>query len=262
MIYFIGAGPGDAELITVKGMRLLGACDVVIYAGSLVNPEILKYAKKDAKIYDSSCLNLEAIIEIMRKAHNRGQDVARLHTGDPSIYGAIREQMEKLNELGIPYKVCPGVSSLTAAAAVLKKELTVPGVSQTVIVTRMGGRTPVPDRESLKSLAEPKATMAIFLSADKIKKVVEELADSYNPDTPAAVVYKATWPEQKVVVGTLKDISKKAKEAGIEKTAIILVGDFLEGKYEYSRLYHTAFSHGFRAAGNSCGKPGCREGMP
>ncbi|MCR4429577.1 MAG: precorrin-4 C(11)-methyltransferase [Tepidanaerobacteraceae bacterium] len=261
MIYFIGAGPGDAELITVKGMRLLGACDVVIYAGSLINPEILKYAKKDAEFHDSSRLNLEEIIEIMKKACEGGQDVARLHTGDPSIYGAVREQMERLDELGIGYEVCPGVSSFTAAAAVLKKELTVPGVSQTLIITRLGGRTPVPEGESLKSLAKHGASMAIFLSADMIDKVIDELTNSYGPDTPAAVVYKATWPEQKIVMATLKDMPQRAKQAGIDRTAIILVGDFLGKKYERSMLYHSAFSHGFRTAEKYIAKPAHREGM-
>ncbi|MCL6560057.1 MAG: precorrin-4 C(11)-methyltransferase [Firmicutes bacterium] len=262
MIYFIGAGPGDAELITVKGARLLGSCDVVIYAGSLVSPEVLKYAKKSAEIHDSSRMNLEEIIEIMKEAHEMNKDVARLHTGDPCIYGAIREQMEKLDELGISYEVCPGVSSFTAAAAVLKKELTVPGVSQTVILTRMEGRTPVPCAESLKSLAVPGAAMAIFLSAGMIEKVAGELLESYGTDTPAAVVYKATWPEQKVIEGTLKDIPDKARQAGINKTAVILVGDFLGERYECSKLYHAGFSHGFRDAGKCCGKPELREETP
>ncbi|MCX6089252.1 MAG: precorrin-4 C(11)-methyltransferase [Candidatus Atribacteria bacterium] len=246
MIYFIGAGPGDVELITVKGKNLMGICDVIIYTGSLINHEILRYAKNEAKTFDSSCLHLEEIIEIMKKAQETGLDVARLHTGDPTIYSAIREQMEKLDEIGLPYEVIPGVSSLAAAAAVLKKELTVPGVSQTIIITRVGGRTPIPAEENLEFLAERGATMAIFLSVDRIEKIATDLAKSYGPDMPAAVVYKATWPEQRVVIGTLRNIAEKTKGQAIDRTALVLVGNFLDGKFEFSRLYHPDFSHGFR----------------
>lgn len=246
MIYFIGAGPGDVELITVKGKKLLESCDVVIYAGSLVNPELLKHAKDEAKIYNSAMMNLEEIIDIMKDAFERGVDVARLHTGDPSIYGAIREQMEALDKLAIPYEVIPGVSSFSAAGAVLKRELTVPGQSQTIILTRVEGRTPVPENESLKALAQHKATMAIFLSINQIEKIAGDLAKVYGPDAPAAVVYKATWEDQKIVEGTLSDIAEKVKEAGIQKTALILVGNFLGDEYDFSCLYDKTFSHEYR----------------
>ncbi len=246
MIYFIGAGPGDVELITVKGQRLLKSCDVVVYAGSLVNPQILKQAKHGAKIYNSASMNLEEIIDVMKKAFENGQAVARLHTGDPSIYGAIREQMEALEGLNIPYEVIPGVSSFAASSAVLKRELTVPGKSQTVILTRAEGRTPVPEEENLKALAQHKATMVIFLSVDKIEKIAGQLAEAYGSHTPAAVVYKATWDDQKIVCGTLADIAAKVKKEGINKTALILVGDFLGDEYEVSCLYDKHFSHGYR----------------
>ena len=246
MIYFIGAGPGDVELITVKGKKLLESCDVVIYAGSLVNPELLKYAKDGAKIYNSAAMNLEEIIDAMKNAFEKGADVARLHTGDPSIYGAIREQMEALDKLSIPYEVIPGVSSFSAASAVLKRELTVPGQSQTIILTRVEGRTPVPEEESLKALAQHKATMAIFLSINQIEKIAGDLAKVYGPDAPIAVVYKATWEDQKIVQGTLSDIAEKVKEAGICKTALILVGNFLSDEYDFSCLYDKTFSHEYR----------------
>lgn len=246
MIYFIGAGPGDVELITVKGKKLLESCDVVIYAGSLVNPELLKYAKDGAKIYNSAAMNLEEIIDVMKDAFEKGADVARLHTGDPSIYGAIREQMEALDKLAIPYEIIPGVSSFSAASAVLKRELTVPGQSQTIILTRAEGRTPVPEEESLKALAQHKATMAIFLSINQIEKIAGDLAKFYGPDAPAAVVYKATWEDQKIVEGTLSDIAEKVKEAGICKTALILVGNFLGDEYDFSCLYGKTFSHEYR----------------
>lgn len=249
MIYFIGAGPGDPELITVKGMKLIKSCKVIIYAGSLVNPEVIKYAKKDAVIYDSSRMDLEAIINVIKKAHEEGLDVARIHTGDPSIYGAIREQMERLKNLGIPYEVVPGVSSFTAAAAVLKRELTVPEISQTVIITRAAGKTPVPERENIKSLAQHRATMAVFLSVDKIEKIAADLKESYGEDTPAAVVYKATWEDQEVITAPLADIAKKVRERKISKTAVILVGDFLGDRFEFSKLYDSTFTHGFRAGG-------------
>ncbi|WP_213975660.1 precorrin-4 C(11)-methyltransferase [Tepidanaerobacter acetatoxydans] len=246
MIYFIGAGPGDVELITVKGKKLLESCDVVIYAGSLVNPELLKYAKDGAKIYNSAAMNLEEIIDAMKNAFEKGADVARLHTGDPSIYGAIREQMEALDKLSIPYEVIPGVSSFSAASAVLKRELTVPGQSQTIILTRVEGRTPVPEEESLKALAQHKATMAIFLSINQIEKIAGDLAKVYGSDAPIVVVYKATWEDQKIVEGTLSDIAEKVKEAGICKTALILVGNFLSDEYDFSCLYNKTFSHEYR----------------
>lgn len=246
MIYFIGAGPGDPELMTVKGARLLGRCHVVIYAGSLVNPKVLDYARHDSIIYDSAGMNLEEVIEVIQRAHSQGQDVARVHTGDPCIYGAIREQMVSLDKLHIPFEVIPGVSSFTASSAALQRELTLPGASQTVIITRAEGRTPVPAGEDLKSLAKAKATMAIFLSVDKIQRVVEDLAGSYRLTTPVAVVYKATWEDQKIVRGTLENIAKKVEREGIQKTALILVGDFLGDEFEYSKLYDKGFTHGYR----------------
>lgn len=246
MIYFIGAGPGDVEFITVKGKRLLESCDVIIYAGSLINPQLLEYAKEDAKIYNSASMNLEEIVDVMKATFDKGLDVARLHTGDPGIYGAIREQMEALDDFEIPYEVIPGVSSFTAAGAVLKRELTVPGQSQTIILTRVEGRTPVPKEENLKALAWHKATMAIFLSVDKIEEIAAELAQAYGPYAPAVVVYKATWEDQKIVSGTLSDIAEKVREAGIKKTALILVGEFLGDEFDFSCLYDKAFSHGYR----------------
>lgn len=247
MIYFIGAGPGDVELITVKGAKIIQSCDVIIYAGSLVNVDLIKkYAKDDAKIYDSSKMNLDEIIDVMKKASKEDKDVARVHTGDPAIYGAIREQMVKLGALNISYKVIPGVSSFCAAAAVLGRELTVPDVSQTVIITRSAGRTPVPEGESIASLAKHEATMAIFLSIGRIEEVVEELKTSYSSDTPVAVVYKATWQDEKKIVGTLDDIADKVRSEGIKKTALILVGDFLGDKGSFSKLYDPNFSHEFR----------------
>jgi len=250
MIYFIGAGPGDPELITVKGANLISQCQVIIYAGSLVNLEVVnKYKDEDAVVYDSAKMDLEDIIDVMKKATEEGKDVARVHTGDPSIYGAIREQMEQLKKLDIPYEVIPGVSSFTAAAAVLKQELTVPEVSQTVIVTRAEGRTPVPVEENLSALAKARATMAIFLSVGRIEKVVEELIPSYGDDTPVAVIYKASWEDEQIVLGTLKDIAQRVKEKEIKKTAMILVGDFLREEYNKSYLYDTNFTHGYRKGG-------------
>lgn len=247
MIYIIGAGPGDVELITVKGAKKIAECDVIIYAGSLVNLDLVKkYAKEDAKIYDSAKMDLDEIIDVMQKAFSKNKDVARVHTGDPAIYGAIREQMIRLEELNIPYEVIPGVSSFCGAAAALKRELTVPDVSQTVIITRAAGRTPVPKGESLTSLAKHKATMAIFLSVAKIKRIVEELKSSYSSDTPVAVVYKATWKDEKKIIGTLDNIVTKVKKEGINKTALILVGDFLGDKGSFSKLYDPGFSHEFR----------------
>lgn len=246
MIYFIGAGPGDPELITLKGMKIIQACDVIIYAGSLVNKEILKYAKPEAEIYDSALMNLDEIIELMVKSHKEKKDVARIHTGDPAIYGAIHEQIKRLEEKNIDYEVIPGVSSFLAAAAVLKKELTIPEITQTVIITRIGGRTKVPPKEDLKDLSRHKATMAIFLSVQDIDNVVLELKEGYEETTPVAVVYKATWEDQMIVTGTLNDILQKVKSKGINKTAMILVGDFLKDVKSYSKLYDREFSHSFR----------------
>ncbi|MBZ4645482.1 MAG: precorrin-4 C(11)-methyltransferase [Clostridia bacterium] len=248
MVYFIGAGPGDPELITIKGQRLIKEADVIIYAGSLVNREVLNGAKENVEIYNSAGMTLEEVLEVMRKAEAEDKTVARVHTGDPSIYGAIREQMDALDEMGIRYEVVPGVSSFVAAAAALKKEFTLPGVSQTVILTRLEGRTEVPEGEQLRSLARHGASMAIFLSVGMIDRVVEELLEGYPPDTPVAVVQKASWPDQKIVIGTLKDIAQKVKNENITKTAQIVVGDFLGNDYELSKLYDKTFSHEFRSA--------------
>lgn len=246
MVHFIGAGPGDPELLTIKGKRLIDEADVIIYAGSLVNPQVLKDAKKTAQIYNSASMTLDEVIEVMKTAESKGRTVARVHTGDPAVYGAHREQMDRLDELGIEYDVVPGVSSFLATAAVLKKEYTLPGVSQTVILTRMEGRTPMPEGEKLADLAKHQATMIIFLSVGQIELLSETLRESYSQDTPAAVVYKATWEDQKIVIGTLKDIAEKVKAAGITKTALTVVGGFLGDEYELSKLYDKHFTHEFR----------------
>jgi precorrin-4/cobalt-precorrin-4 C11-methyltransferase len=247
MINFIGAGPGDVDLITVKGRRILEDADVVIYAGSLVWDEHLKFCKKECELHNSASMTLEEVIDVMIKAEKLGKKTVRLHTGDPSIYGAIREQMDLLNEQNIAYDVIPGVSSFTASCAAIKREFTLPNVSQTVIITRMEGRTPVPVNEDLELLAAHKCSMAIFLSVQDIEKVVEKLVKGYQRvDVPVAVVYKATWPEQKIVYGTLGDIAEKVKKENISNFSQILVGDFIEGAYERSLLYHPEFTHAFR----------------
>ena len=221
MIHFIGAGPGDPELLTIKGKRLIDRADVIIYAGSLVNKAVLADRKPEAEVYNSAYMTLEEVTEVMKKADEKGQDVARVHTGDPSIYGAIREQMDILEALKIDYEVIPGVSSFLAAAASMKKEYTLPGVSQTVILTRMEGRTPVPEKEKIISLAKHGATMILFLSVNKIDVMVRLIQDSYRMDTPVAVVYKASWPEEKIIYGTLETIADKVKSEGITKTALV-----------------------------------------
>lgn len=245
-VYFIGAGPGDPELLTIKGKRLLEEADVIIYAGSLVNPQLLEAAKPGCSIYDSAGMTLEQVIETMREASGGGMSIARLHTGDPSIYGAIREQIDELDRLGIECEVVPGVSSFTASAAALKKEFTLPDISQTVICTRLEGRTPVPESESLESLASHRASMAIFLSVHMIDEVARRLIPHYGESAPVAIVQKASWSDQKIVTGTLSNIAEKAREAGIEKTAQILVGEFLGDEYSRSKLYDPDFSHGYR----------------
>ncbi len=247
-VYFIGAGPGDPKLITLKGHEIIKSADVIIYAGSLVNPEVIGHRKEDALVYNSASMTLKEVLEVMKEAIDKGLTVARVHTGDPSIYGAIREQMDALDELSIEYEVIPGVSSFVASAAALKKELTLPEVSQTVILTRMEGRTPVPQRESLKSLASHQATMAIFLSVHMIEEVVEELLSSYSKETPVAVVQKASWQDEKIVVGTLDNIAEKVRESKITKTAQILVGYFLGNEYALSKLYDEGFAHEYRDA--------------
>lgn len=249
MIHFVGAGPGAPDLITLRGAKLLGEAGMIIYAGSLVNPELLKLAPSGCEIYNSASMTLDEVIERLKSAHDRGMDAVRLHTGDPSIYGAIREQMDRLKELGIPYDVTPGVSSFCAAAAAAGAEYTLPSVSQTVIITRMEGRTPVPQREKLSSLASHQASMALFLSSGLMESTCAALLEGgYPPDTPAAVVYKASWPEQKVLRGTIATIAAQAEAENIHNTALILIGRFLGNDYELSKLYDASFSHGFRAA--------------
>ena len=247
-VYFVGAGPGDPELITLKGKAVIERCPVIIYAGSLVNPAILSWAMPGAARHDSASMTLDEVIAVVAKARDAGYDVARVHTGDPAIYGAIAEQMQRLDELGIEYEVVPGVSSFLASAAVLRKELTAPGVTQTVILTRMGGRTPAPPREDLEHLAKIGATLVIFLSVDKLRDAIARLSPAYGYDTPVRVVYRATWPDQKIVEGTLADIADKVEAAGITKTALIFVGRALLGATEASRLYDKTFSHGYRKA--------------
>ncbi len=246
MVYFVGAGAGDPELLTIKGKRLIDNADVVIYAGSLVNPEVLKDVKKDCAVYDSAGMNLEEVIEVMKEAEAEGKTTVRVHTGDSSIYGAIREQLDALDKLNIEHEVVPGVSSFLAAAAAMQKEYTLPDVTQTVILTRMEGRTPVPERESIEELAKHRATMVLFLSVGMIDELVVKLKTSYPETTPVAVVYKASWPDQKIIYGTLSDIAAKVKEAGIKKTALVTVGDFLGNEYELSKLYDKTFTHEYR----------------
>lgn len=248
-VYFIGAGPGDPDLITVKGARIVEQAEVIIYAGSLVNPEVLNRKKSSAEVFNSASMTLDEVIQVMEAGVAKGHTIARVHTGDPSIYGAIREQMDRLDQLNISYEVIPGVSSFVAAAAALKKELTLPEVSQTVILTRLEGRTPVPETETLKSLASHRATMAIFLSVHMIEKVVADLvAGGYSEETPIAVVQRASWEDEKKVIGTLADIGERVKAAGINKTAQILVGGFLGDEYALSKLYDAGFTHEYRQA--------------
>lgn len=249
-VYFIGAGPGDPELITVKGQRIVKEADVIIYAGSLVPKEVIDCHKEGAEIYNSAFMNLDEVIEVMVKAIKENKKVARVHTGDPAIFGAHREQMDILDTYGIEYEVIPGVSSFLASAAAIKKEFTLPNVSQTVICTRLEGRTPVPEKESLESLASHRASMAIFLSVHMIAEVVKKIATHYPMTTPIAVVQRATWQDQKIVIGTLENIEEKVKAANISKTAQILVGDFLGNEYEKSKLYDKTFSHEYRKGSN------------
>ncbi|AAB85108.1 precorrin-3 methylase [Methanothermobacter thermautotrophicus str. Delta H] len=243
----MGAGPGDPELITLKAVRALRGADVVIYAGSLVNRDILEYAPEDAEVHNSAHMNLEEITDIMVEACRAGKTVARVHTGDPSIYGAIKEQIRVLEKNSIPYTIIPGVSSVFAAAATLNTELTLPEVSQTVIITRPAGRTPVPPGEDLEELAVHGSTMCIFLGVHMIEDVAEKLMTHYPPDTPVAVVKRASWPDEEVVRGTLSDIAERVRAAGISKTAMIIVGSVLEpGDFKPSKLYDAGFSHEYR----------------
>ena len=246
-VIFIGAGPGDPDLITVKGRKVIEKADVIIYAGSLVNKEVLSPSKKECEIHNSAYLNLEETIDIMAKAINEDKLVARVHTGDPAIYGAIGEQIRELKKLNIEYEIIPGVSSLFGTASALEAELTIPEVSQSVIITRPAGRTPKKELESIKSFSKHKATMCIFLGISMIDKVVDELLEGYSEDTPVAVVKKATWPDQEIIRGSLKDIASKVKKANITKTAMIVVGDVLEpGDFTPSKLYDANFKHEYR----------------
>ena len=250
MVHFVGAGPGAPDLITLRGAELLKQADVIIYAGSLVNPALLELAREDCEIHNSAKMTLEQVIGVMKQAEAAGCTTVRLHTGDPRVYGAIREQMDALDELGISYDDVPGVSSFCGAAAALRAEYTLPGVSQSVIITRLAGRTPVPEAESLSSMASHGASMAVFLSGGMLDRVQEELlkGGTYTEDTPAALVYKATWPEEKTVRCTVGTLAQAGEAHGISKTALVLVGNFLDSPYEKSKLYDPAFTTEFREA--------------
>ena len=249
MVHFVGAGSGAADLITLRGAKLLKEADVIIYAGSLINPALLNMAKESAEMHNSACMTLDEVIAEIQKAEQLGKTTLRLHTGDPCIYGAIREQMDRLTALGIQYDVCPGVSSFCGAAAALRAEYTLPNVSQSVIITRMAGKTSVPERESIASFAAHGATMVIFLSTGLLNELSRELIKGgYAPSTPAAIVYKATWPEEKVMRCTIDTLADTAKQNGITKTSLIIVGNCLEGDYSLSRLYAADFSTAFREA--------------
>jgi precorrin-4/cobalt-precorrin-4 C11-methyltransferase len=250
-VYFVGAGPGDPELLTVKAQRLLKESKICIYAGSLVSPQVLALLPKDAETHDSARLDLEQITALFRDARARGIDVVRLHTGDPSIYGAIGEQMNELDKLGIQYEVVPGVSSFQAAAAALKTELTAPEIAQTIILTRTAGRTPMPSEQDLDALAKTHSTLCIFLSVHGLAEVAATLANHYGKDCSAAVVYKASWPDEVIVRGTLADIAKKTEAAGIKKTAMIVVSRALSRNITVSKLYDPSFTHEFRAGRQS-----------
>jgi precorrin-4/cobalt-precorrin-4 C11-methyltransferase len=250
-VYFVGSGPGDPELITLKAKKLVEQADVIIYSGSLFNPKNLEYARKDAKLYDAAIIDREKIYQILRDAAKEGKLAIRFHDGDPALFSTIREQIDKLEGDGIKCKVIPGVTALLGAAADLNLELTLPGITQTVIVTRAELRTPVPERESISELARHGATMAFYLSVHLIGDIVKELlkGGAYTEKTPAAVVYRATWDDEKIIKGTLGDIVKKTREARIIKTALIIVGDVIApAKYEYSKVYDAGFTHGYRKA--------------
>ncbi len=252
MVHFVGAGPGAEDLITIRGKRLLEEADVIIYAGSLVNPGLLKYAKKDCEIHDSARLDLNEVFEIMKKAHGYKKDVVRLHTGDPSIYGAIREQMDLLIKDKIPFDSTPGVSSFCGAAAALQMEYTLPGISQSVIITRMDGRTPVPESESVEALSSHGATMVFFLSAGDTKTLSERLINTgVRRDMPCAIVYKATWDDEEKYICSLDTLAETAEKHGISKTALIIVGEAVsQSGYELSKLYSPDFTTGFRKGKN------------
>ncbi len=248
MVHFTGAGPGAPDLITIRGKKLLEEADIVIYAGSLVNKALLDWCRDDCQRYDSARMTLEEVMAVIKASRNK--DIVRLHTGDPSVYGAIREQMDALEAEGIPYEVCPGVSSMYGAAASMGLEYTLPGVSQSVIVTRMAGRTPVPEAESIAALAAHQATMVIFLSAGMMTGLAQELQrGGYTADTPAAIVYKATWEDEQICTCTVATLAETAAAAGIDKTALIIVGEVVTHQnYARSELYHPAFSTAYRKA--------------
>jgi len=245
-VYFVGAGPGDPELMTVKAQRILRNCRICIYAGSLVSPEVVDTLPEDAEKHDSAALDLDQIVEIYRDAKERNIDTVRLHSGDPSIYGAIREQMNELERLGIDYEVVPGVSSFQASAAALRTELTAPEISQTIILTRTSGRTPMPEPQELEALARTQSTLCIFLSIHNMRDVADRLAQWYGSDCPAAVVYRASWPDQRIFRGTLADIAEKTAASGIKKTAMIIVGKALSLDVPASKLYDPSFTHEYR----------------
>jgi precorrin-4/cobalt-precorrin-4 C11-methyltransferase len=248
-VHFVGAGPGAPDLLTLRGAALIARCPVVIFAGSLVPRAVVARARPDARVLDSAGMTLDEIIAEMRDAHGRGEDVARVHTGDPLLFGSTAEQMRRLDALAIPYEVVPGVSSFTAAAAALRRELTVPGVSQTVILARAAGRTPVPDGQDLASLAGHRATLALFLSAQHLDEAIAALAPAYGPDCPAAIVHRASWPDERVIRGRLGDLAALARAEGVAATAMVLVGPALGAEgFPDSRLYAPEFGHAFRAA--------------
>lgn len=250
MIRFVGAGSGAADLITVRGMKLLGEADVIIYAGSLVNPQLLDYKKEGCQVYNSATMTLEEVLDVMYDAEDKGLMTVRLHTGDPCLYGAIREQMDELDKKGIEYDYTPGVSSFCGAASALNLEYTLPNVSQSVVITRMAGRTPVPDKESIASFAAHRATMVVFLSTGLLEQLSEQLiAGGYSADTPAAIVYKATWPDERAYVCTVGTLAKTAKENHVTKTALMIIGDVVtHSHYNRSELYNPEFTTEFRKA--------------
>ena len=247
MVHFVGAGPGAPDLITLRGAKLLQEADVVIYAGSLVNPALLEGCRPGCEVHDSARMTLDEVLQVMERAEAEGKTTVRLHTGDPSLYGAIREQIDVLRERGIAFDVTPGVSSLFGASAALGAEFTLPGVSQSLIVTRLAGRTGVPESEALDALARHGASMALFLSSGMLERVQERLlAGGYAPDTPAALVYKATWPDERCVRCTVGTLARAGRDAEIDRTALVLVGRFLNAPYEKSRLYDPSFTTGYR----------------
>lgn len=247
-VIFVGAGPGNPELLTVKAHKLLSNCQICVYAGSLVSPEVVNLVPDNCELHDSASMTLEQIEVVFVKGQKNDVDVIRLHTGDPSIYGAIREQMNILDRLGIEYEVIPGVSSFQAAAAALKTELTAPEISQTIILSRTSGRTPMPEMQELEHLARTESTLCLFLSVHKLAIVAEELSQYYGSDCPIGVIFRASWPDELIIEGTLADIAPKVVEAGITKTAMIIVGQALARDLPVSKLYHRHFTHGYRTA--------------